>query len=58
LTAAAPIRSPRREALKRVLLRIKDPSARKIVIMSKWQRGEIAPEEAEALIRELGLKEA
>jgi hypothetical protein len=45
-------------ALKRALMRIDDPSARKIVIMSKWQRGEITPEQAEILIREMGLVNA
>lgn len=45
-------------ALVKTLKRIQDPSARKTVIMSKWQRGEITSDEAERLIRELGLKEA
>lgn len=44
--------------LKNTLLRIEDPAVRKIVIMSKWQRGEITAAEAEYLIAELGLKEA
>lgn len=46
------------ETLKRTLERIDDPSARKLVIMSKWQRGKITPDQAEQLIRELGLREA
>jgi hypothetical protein len=43
-------------ALERALARIDDPSARKIVIMSKWSRGEITDEEAERLIRDGGLE--
>lgn len=45
-------------SLKNALLRIDDPSARKIVIMSKWERGEISPREAERLIQEGGLANA
>lgn len=45
-------------ALSRVLSRIDDPSARKTVIMSKYQRGLITGDEAQQLIRELGLVEA
>jgi hypothetical protein len=41
--------------LVKALSRIEDPAARKIVIMSKWERGEITAKEAERLIRELGL---
>jgi hypothetical protein len=41
--------------LAKALSRIEDPAARKIVIMSKWERGEITAKEAERLIRELGL---
>jgi hypothetical protein len=44
--------------LTRVLNRIDDPSARKTVIMSKWQRGELTPCEAERLIRAGGLEAA
>lgn len=44
--------------LQRVLMRIEDPSARKILIMSWWERGEITPEQAELLIRENGLEAA
>lgn len=44
--------------LVRVLKRISDPSARKSVIMSKWERGELSEFEAERLIRRLGLVNA
>lgn len=44
--------------LVRVLNRIADPAARKSVIMSKWERGEIAPDEVENLIRLCGLEVA
>ena len=37
--------------LARVLNRIEDPSARKTVIMSKWERREITGNEAERLIQ-------
>lgn len=46
------------QRLKRTLLRIDDPSARKIVIMSKWERGQLTNEEAHGLIVELGLEAA
>lgn len=39
------------EALARVLNRIEDPSARKIVIMSKWERRQITDAECEELIQ-------
>jgi hypothetical protein len=42
----------------RVLNRIDDPSARKTVIMSKWQRGELTTCEAERLICAGGLEAA
>lgn len=37
--------------LARVLNRIDDPSARKLVIMSKWERRELTNDETERLIR-------
>lgn len=40
------------------LNRIEDLSVRKAVIMSKWQRGELTPCEAERLIRAGGLEAA
>jgi hypothetical protein len=42
----------------RALARIDRPTARKLVVMSKWERGEISASEAERLIRELGLASA
>lgn len=56
-TAIASIESSM-EQLERVLSQIDDPSARKIVVMSKWQRGEIVRAQAEQLIRHLGLVNA
>lgn len=44
--------------LERVLSRIEDPSARKIVIMAKWEKGELSEFEAARLIRKLGLVNA
>jgi hypothetical protein len=44
--------------LARVLNRIADPAARKAVIMSKWERREITPDEAERLIHLCDLKAA
>lgn len=44
--------------LKNLLSRIADPSARKIVIMSKWERGELSGAQAEGLIHDLGLVSA
>ena len=44
--------------LARVLNRIEDPSARKAVIMSKYQRREIAPQEAVRLMQLCGVVEA
>lgn len=44
--------------LVRTLNRIADPAARKSVIMSKWERQEITPDEAERLIRLCGLEAA
>jgi hypothetical protein len=38
-------------ALAKVLNRITDPSARKSVLMGKWERREITPQEAERLMR-------
>jgi hypothetical protein len=46
------------QPLARALNRIDDPTARKIVIMSKWQRGELTACEAERLIRAGGLEAA
>lgn len=48
----------RHQRLERVLLRIEDPAARKIVIMAKRQRGEITDNETEHLIRAGGLEAA
>lgn len=42
----------------RVLQRIDDTSARKIVVMAKWERGELSRLQACRLIRRLGLVEA
>ena len=42
----------------RVLNRIEDPSARKIVIMSKRERNEITDAECELLIQLFGLADA
>lgn len=44
--------------LVRVLNRIEDPSARKAVIMFKWGRGQITPEDAERLIDLCGVVNA
>lgn len=44
--------------LARVLNRIECPSARKIVIMSKWERGQLTADEAERLIRLCGVRNA
>jgi hypothetical protein len=44
--------------LVRVLERIEDPSARKAVIMSKWERGELTRLQACRLIRRMGLVNA
>jgi hypothetical protein len=44
--------------LERILGRITDPSARKTVIMSKWERGEISSAQAKHLIRAGGLESA
>jgi hypothetical protein len=44
--------------LVRVLNRIEDPAARKIVIMSKRERGEITDEETEQLIKQCGVVQA
>lgn len=44
--------------LERALARIDDPSARKLVIMAKWQRGELSEFEAERMIRRMGLVNA
>lgn len=44
--------------LAHVLNRIADPAARKAVIMSKWERGQLSPAEAERLICKMGLKDA
>ena len=50
---------PHREpSLKRVLLRVEDPAARKAVIMSKYERGELTRLQASRLIRKLGLVNA
>jgi len=45
-------------SLKRALSHIDDPSARKTVIMTKWERGELSRLQACRLIRGLGLVEA
>jgi hypothetical protein len=45
-------------ALVRVLNRIDDPSARKSVIMSKWQRRQIINDEAERVTRLCDVVEA
>jgi hypothetical protein len=42
----------------RALARIDCPTARKLVVMSKWERGELSASEAERLIREFGLASA
>lgn len=42
----------------RHLNQISDPSTRKTIIMSKWERGELRPSEAMYLIRKLGLETA
>jgi hypothetical protein len=42
----------------RSLARIDDPSARKTVIMSKWERGDISSAQAKHLIRAGGLEAA
>jgi hypothetical protein len=44
--------------LARVLNRVECPSARKIVIMSKWERKQLTNEEAERLIQLCGLEHA
>lgn len=49
---------PQLDPFTQILRRIPDPSARKTVIMSKWQRGEITPERASKLIRLGGLVNA
>lgn len=46
------------EALERALKRIEDPSARKIVVMAKWERGELTRLQTRRLIRKLGLVNA
>lgn len=48
----------RSASLERAMARIDDPAVRKIVILSKWQRGELSGFEAERLIRRLGLVNA
>jgi hypothetical protein len=48
--------APLRKALRSI--EIEDPTAAKIVVMSKWERGEISGLEAEQLIRGLGLEAA
>jgi hypothetical protein len=45
-------------SLARVLRRIEDPSARKLVIMSKRERSEITDAECEALIQLCGVRNA
>jgi hypothetical protein len=45
-------------SLASVLNRIDDPSARKAVVMSKWERRQITNDEAERLIRLCGLEAA
>ena len=42
----------------RVLNRIEDPSARKLVIMSKWERKQLTSDEAERLIQLCGVRNA
>jgi hypothetical protein len=44
--------------LLRVLNRIECPSARKSVIMSKWERKQLTNEEAERLIQLCGVRNA
>jgi hypothetical protein len=44
--------------LARVLNRIECPSARKTIIMSKWERKQLTGEEAERLIQLCGLASA
>jgi hypothetical protein len=44
--------------LARVLNRIEDPSARKSVIMSKWERKQLTSDEAERLIQLCGVRNA
>jgi hypothetical protein len=46
------------DAFAAVLKRIDCPHARKVVIMAKWERGELSDEQAERLIRNGGLAEA
>lgn len=46
------------EALERALKRIEDQSVRKIVIMAKWERGELTRLQTLRLIRKLGLVNA
>lgn len=46
------------EHLFRILGHIEDASARKSVIMAKWERGEITSSQAEQLIQSLGLQAA
>jgi hypothetical protein len=43
-------------ALERALNRIGEPTVRKIVVMSKWERGELSADEARHLIRVCGLE--
>jgi hypothetical protein len=45
-------------ALEKALQRIECPSARKAVIMSKWDRGELSASAASYLIRKLDLVSA
>lgn len=49
---------PQPDPLSNVLRHISEPAARKAVIMSKWQRGEIGAERASKLIRHGGLVNA
>lgn len=44
--------------LQNALSHIADPSARKLVIMSKYERGELTANDAQRLIREGGLVNA
>jgi hypothetical protein len=50
--------SPSSTPFERALARIDCPTARKLVVMSKWERGELSASEAERLIHKLGLVSA
>lgn len=46
------------EHKQRILDRIDDPTVRKILVMRWWEHGEIAPGEAEKMIRDNALEAA